>query len=43
MLTGKCVVKIKGGDLSRQNKASTFQNSPSEAMRDITAPYYDEE
>jgi hypothetical protein len=44
MLTGKCVVKIKGGDLSKQKKASsTFQNSPSEAMRDITALYYDEE
>jgi hypothetical protein len=43
ILTGKCVVKIKGGDLSKQKKASTFQNSPSEAMRDITTLYYDEE
>ncbi|GJN17352.1 hypothetical protein PR202_gb04411 [Eleusine coracana subsp. coracana] len=43
ILTGKCLAKIKGGDLCKQEKASMFQTSPSEAMKDITALYYDEE
>ncbi|TVU36612.1 hypothetical protein EJB05_18551, partial [Eragrostis curvula] len=43
ILTGKCLAKIKGGDLCKQKKASMFQSSPSEALRDITALYYDEE
>ncbi|KAG8078297.1 hypothetical protein GUJ93_ZPchr0007g4100 [Zizania palustris] len=43
ILTGKCLAKIKAGNLCKQKKASKFQSTPSEALGDITALYYDEE
>uniref|UniRef100_A0A0A9HEN8 Uncharacterized protein n=1 Tax=Arundo donax TaxID=35708 RepID=A0A0A9HEN8_ARUDO len=42
ILTVKCFAKIKAGDLCKQKNASKFQNTPSEALRNITALYYDE-
>jgi hypothetical protein len=43
ILTGKCVAKIKAGNLCKQKKSSNFQCTPSEALSDITSLYYDEE
>uniref|UniRef100_A0A8I6WUB1 Transducin/WD40 repeat-like superfamily protein n=1 Tax=Hordeum vulgare subsp. vulgare TaxID=112509 RepID=A0A8I6WUB1_HORVV len=42
ILTGKCMAKIKAGNLSKQ-KSSKFQCTPLEALGHITALYYDEE
>jgi hypothetical protein len=42
ILTGKCLAKIKAGNLNKQ-RVSKFQSTPSEALGDITALYYDEE
>ncbi|KAG8054972.1 hypothetical protein GUJ93_ZPchr0001g29474 [Zizania palustris] len=43
ILTGKCLAKIKAGSLCKQKNSSKFQSTPSEALGDITALYYDEE
>uniref|UniRef100_A0ACD5VSQ0 Uncharacterized protein n=1 Tax=Avena sativa TaxID=4498 RepID=A0ACD5VSQ0_AVESA len=43
ILTGKCVAKIKAGDLCKQKRSSDFHCTPSEALADITSLYYDEE
>ncbi|CAM0954954.1 unnamed protein product [Alopecurus aequalis] len=43
ILTGKCLAKIKAGDLCKQKKTWKFQSTITEALEDITALYYDEE
>ncbi|XBI66362.1 hypothetical protein VPH35_045957 [Triticum aestivum] len=42
ILTGKCMAKIKAGNLCKQ-KSSKFLCTPLEALGDITSLYYDEE
>ncbi|GJM92756.1 hypothetical protein PR202_ga09251 [Eleusine coracana subsp. coracana] len=40
--TGKSLAKIRAGDLCKQKKTLEFQYTPSEALMDVTALYYDD-